>query len=194
MLCRWICWCDMEIFCLWADGEVVHSCTTRPWTWMELWVDYGAFLLHGELRHLAETFGLRLVCLLECWLEMTHGAHDDMRLLWLLETSYMVDLDDLTHWGVEVIEFDAGWDAYFWVHVWVWLGRVTWCGGSIWDTLEWWSYNDDDALVATLRHGLSWDLTTLTHGSWLIYDHGQHMDRWDKCILVSMTLGMAHCR
>jgi len=59
----------------------VHSCTTRPRTWMELSVDYGAFLLHGDLRHLVETFGPRLVCLLECWLEMTHGDHDDMKLL-----------------------------------------------------------------------------------------------------------------
>ena len=37
-------------------------------------------------------------CMLaRCWLEMTYGAHDDMRLLWLLRTSYMVDLEDLMH-------------------------------------------------------------------------------------------------
>ena len=146
------------MFYLWADGEVVHSCTTRPWTWIELWPDYGAFLLHGELRHLAETFRPRLVCLLRCWLGMAYGAHDDMRLLWLLGTSYMVDLEDLMHWGVEVRDFDAG--AYFQVHGWEWLERVTWCGRSIWDTLEIWSYDDDDALVATLGHGLSRDSTT----------------------------------
>ena len=148
----------METYYLWADGEVVHLCTTRPWTWIELWVDYGAFLLLGKLRHLAETFGSRLVCLLICWLGMTHGAHDVMR-LWLLGTSYMVDLEDLMHWGAEIRDFDAEWDAYFQLHVWVWLERVTWCGGLVWDTLEWWSYNNDDALVATLGQGLCHDPT-----------------------------------
>ena len=44
-------------------------------------IDYGAFLLHGGLRHLVETFESRLVCLLRCWLGMVYGAHDDMRLL-----------------------------------------------------------------------------------------------------------------
>ena len=153
---------------------------------MELWVGYRAFLLHGGLRHLAETFGLRLTCLLRCWLEVAHGAHDGMR-LWLLGTSYMVDWEDLMHWGPEVRDFDAGWGAYFQVHVWEWLEIVTWCGGSIWDTLEWWSYNDDDAVVATLGHGLSWDSTT--------FDTWEHMgDETSRYLFLWQTWGMAHCR
>lgn len=37
----------------------------------------------------------------------------------------MVDLEDLIHYGAEVREFDAEWDAYFQVHGWEWLERVT---------------------------------------------------------------------
>jgi len=129
MLCRWICWCDMEIFYLWANGDVVHSCTTRPWTWLDLWADYGAFLLHGDLRQLVETFVPRHVCLLGCSLEMTHGAHDDMR-LWLSGLHIMVELEDLMHWGAKVRSFDAGWCEYNWVYVWVclkeWLDEEDW--------------------------------------------------------------------
>ena len=85
---------------LMSQWDVVHLSTTRPWTWLDLWADYGAFLLHGEPRHLAENFGPRHVCLLGCWLEMTHGAHDDMR-LWLLRTSYygLGGSEALRSWG-----------------------------------------------------------------------------------------------
>jgi len=39
----------------------------------------------------------RHVCFLGCWLEMIHGAHDDMRLLYPLGLHIMVDLDDPMH-------------------------------------------------------------------------------------------------
>ena len=182
MLCGWIRWCDVEMFYLWANGEVFHSCTIRPWTWLDLWADYGALLLHGEPRHLAGTFKPIHVCLLGCWLEMTHGAHGDMR-LWLFGTSYYGVIggsDALRSLGQGL------WCSMCYILLSTFMGvleRVTWCGGSIWDTLEWWSCSDDDALVATLGHGLSRDLTTFDTwdliGLWSWAAHGWWC--WDRC-------------
>jgi len=68
--------CDMETYTTSLWGGCTLLCNKA----MDLdgvVSDYGAFLLHGELRHLAGTFWPRLVCLLRCWLGMVYGAHDD---------------------------------------------------------------------------------------------------------------------
>lgn len=148
MLCRWICWVwhgDVLVMIWWGCCALLYK---KAMDLVELWQDYGAFLLHGELRHLAKTFGPRHVCLLGCWLEMSHGAHDS----WCCDSwglHIMVDLDDLMHWGAEVKDFDAGWGAYFWVHLWVclreWLDvedryETLWTEGVAAMMMPWWQH------------------------------------------------------
>ena len=76
MLCRRICWCDMDTYYVWANGEVVHSCATKPWfehvaygmefPWTWAWID--RFLMSPRCSRSQEKTcdGIRM-CILMVW-------------------------------------------------------------------------------------------------------------------------------
>lgn len=85
------------------------------------------------------TWRTKAYYMLRFWLGIAYGAHRVHEIV-VTFRDFMVSLEYLVHWGDE----------------------VTWCRGSLWDTLGWWSYNDsdDDAL------SMSWAETQLLFYTW----------------------------